>query len=105
MSSALQRVAAARELLARRKSRTSLIDFTTYTNERYRTADHHRVVAKALERVALGEIDRLMLLLPPRHGKSELASRRFPAFVLWLGEPSAEQRLPCFRGCSCPLFV
>lgn len=29
-----------------------------------------------------GEVDRLMLLLPPRHGKSELASRRFPAFVL-----------------------
>src|SRR5262249_41680092 len=29
-----------------------------------------------------GEIDRLMLLVPPRHGKSELASRRFPAWFL-----------------------
>ena len=29
-----------------------------------------------------GEIDRLMLLVPPRHGKSELASKRFPAFYL-----------------------
>jgi hypothetical protein len=29
-----------------------------------------------------GEIDRLMLLVPPRHGKSELASRRFPAWYL-----------------------
>jgi ABC-type bacteriocin/lantibiotic exporter with double-glycine peptidase domain len=26
--------------------------------------------------------DRLMLLVPPRHGKSELASRRFPAYYL-----------------------
>lgn len=29
-----------------------------------------------------GEVDRLMLLVSPRHGKSELASRRFPAFYL-----------------------
>src|SRR5262249_51253472 len=35
-----------------------------------------------LERVERGEIDRLMLLVPPRHGKSELASRRFPAWYL-----------------------
>lgn len=28
------------------------------------------------------EVDRLMLLVAPRHGKSELASRKFPAFVL-----------------------
>lgn len=29
-----------------------------------------------------GDIKRLMIFMPPRHGKSELASRRFPAFVL-----------------------
>lgn len=29
-----------------------------------------------------GEIDRLMLLVPPRHGKSELASKRLPAWYL-----------------------
>ena len=28
------------------------------------------------------EVDRLMLLMPPRHGKTELASRRYPAFCL-----------------------
>src|SRR6185312_5699268 len=28
------------------------------------------------------EVDRLMLLLPPRHGKSELASKRYPAWLL-----------------------
>jgi predicted phage terminase large subunit-like protein len=32
--------------------------------------------------VERGEVDRLQLLLPPRHGKSELASRRFPAWYL-----------------------
>ena len=29
-----------------------------------------------------GEIDRLMINMPPRHGKSELASRRFPAWFM-----------------------
>jgi predicted phage terminase large subunit-like protein len=42
----------------------------------------HREIAGQLERVARGEIDRLMLLVPPQHGKSELASRRFPAWFL-----------------------
>ncbi len=34
--------------------------------------------------VAAGEIDRLMLFLPPRSGKSELASRYFPAWFVGL---------------------
>ena len=42
----------------------------------------HQVIAEQLERIERREIDRLMLLVPPRHGKSELASRRFPAFYL-----------------------
>src|SRR6266511_561220 len=29
-----------------------------------------------------GDVDRLMLMVPPRHGKSELASIRFPAWCL-----------------------
>ena len=59
-----------------------LIPFTEQTFARYRTAPHHQHIANQLERVERGEIDRLMLLIPPRHGKSELASRRFPAWYL-----------------------
>lgn len=59
-----------------------MIRFSEYTNPVYRTAGHHRTIAAALERVERGEIDRLLLMLPPRHGKSELASRRFPAYAL-----------------------
>ncbi len=35
-----------------------------------------------LEAVERGEIDRLMVFMPPRHGKSEKASKRFPAWYL-----------------------
>lgn len=73
---------AARELLRRTDAAQSLIAFTEYTYSRYRTAQHHKVIAGQLERVERGEIDRLMLLVPPRHGKSELASIRMPAWFL-----------------------
>ena len=36
---------------------------------RYRTARHHKIIAEQQERVERGEIDRLMLLVPPRHGE------------------------------------
>lgn len=73
---------AATELLRRTVATTDLIAFTEFTFDRYRTANHHRIIAGQLERIERSEIDRLMLLVPPRHGKSELASKRFPAFYL-----------------------
>lgn len=40
------------------------------------------MIAEKLEAVADGKIKRLMIFMPPRHGKSELASRRFPAWFV-----------------------
>lgn len=48
----------------------------------YLPAPHHRLIAEALERVARGEILRLAISMPPQHGKSELASRIFPAWFM-----------------------
>ena len=45
-------------------------------------AEHHRLIAERLEEIESGKIDRLLICMPPRHGKSELASRRFPAWFL-----------------------
>jgi hypothetical protein len=60
----------------------TLIGFTEYRFPRYRPATHQRFIAEQLERVERGEIDRLMLLMPPRHGKSELASKSMPAWSI-----------------------
>ena len=49
---------------------------------RYRPAPHHELIATKLEAVERGDIKRLMIFMPPRHGKSELASRRFPAWFV-----------------------
>ena len=74
--------AAGLELQARRKARLGLLAFTTYTNPAYEAAPHHQLIVEKLEAVERGEIKRLMICMPPRHGKSELASRRFPAFYV-----------------------
>ena len=82
MSLQLSPAQAAQILLDRRAARRNLIAFTEHTFPRYRTGRHHERIAHELEAVERGEVDRLMLLLPPRHGKSELASKRFPAWYL-----------------------
>lgn len=84
---------AARELLARRAARRSLLDFTRYTYERFEPAAHHARIAEALERVERGECRRLMIFAPPRHTKSELSSRRFPAW--YMGRNPAKQIITC----------
>lgn len=73
---------AAAELLRRRKARRSLLEFTRYTKPDFAPAAHHAIIADALEGVAEGRISRLMIEAPPRHTKSELSSRRFPAWYL-----------------------
>jgi predicted phage terminase large subunit-like protein len=40
-------------------------------------------LAAVLQRVADGELRRLMVFMPPRHGKSELVSRLFSAYYLY----------------------
>lgn len=82
MSLQLSPQAAAVELLARRRGRERLLDFTKYTNPTYSAAPHHELIAEKLEAVERGEIKRLIICMPPRHGKSELASRRFPSFYI-----------------------
>ena len=73
---------AAEELLRRRDARKSLLPFIQYTKAGYIVGDHHRQICAALEAVERGELDRLMIFAPPRHGKSEIVSRRGPAWFL-----------------------
>lgn len=68
--------------LTKRRAKGGLVPFTEYTLARYEAAAHHHMIASKLEAVERGEIDRLMIFMPPRHGKSELVSVRFPAWFL-----------------------
>lgn len=59
-----------------------LISYAAYQWPGYRDAPHHRLIARKLEAVERGEIKRLMITMPPRHGKSMLTSEFFPAWYL-----------------------
>lgn len=67
---------------ARRLARSSMLTFTKYTNDEYRPNWHHRILCDYLDKFVSGEIRRLMVFMPPRHGKSELVSRRLPAYLM-----------------------
>lgn len=43
---------------------------------------HHTALIQLLQKLADREIMRLVVMMPPRHGKSELVSRLFPAWIL-----------------------
>jgi len=43
---------------------------------------HHKIMASAFERVAAGELKRLIINMPPRHTKSEFASYLLPSWFL-----------------------
>lgn len=70
------------EKLKQEKARRSMIGFTKYTMPDYDINWHHEQLGKKLDELASGKIKRLMVFMPPRHGKSELVSRRFPAYIL-----------------------
>lgn len=52
------------------------------SNYQYQIPDHIQLLNEKLMDVAFGDIKRLMIFLPPRHGKSWLVSQFFPAWYL-----------------------
>jgi hypothetical protein len=84
LDSARQRAEAtlARRMMPEGLDLAGEFDFAAFTLPRYRASEVHRLVCAQLERVERREIDRLMLLMPPRHGKSELASKSYPAWCI-----------------------
>ena len=63
-------------------ARQSLLDFICYLNPDYEVNWHHRVICEHYERWAFGDIDRMMLFMPPQNGKSMIVSGYGPAWVL-----------------------
>lgn len=54
---------------------------------------HHQLICEKLEAVNRGEVKRLMIFMPPRHGKSMLASEFFPAW--FLGQNPKKEIISC----------
>jgi hypothetical protein len=65
-----------------KKCQESLIAFCKHIDPTYIVATHHRRLAELLTDIAYGRKDRIVVSIPPRHGKSHLVSTLFPAWFL-----------------------
>ena len=63
-------------------ARGNFMDFTHMAWPAFIGGRHHGIMAKAFERVASGDLKRLIINMPPRHTKSEFASFLFPAWFM-----------------------
>ena len=68
----------------RAAARDSLTAFAALMHHKFEPVWHHRLIARAMERVASGdpEWSRLLISLPPRHGKTLLVSAMFPPWYM-----------------------
>ncbi len=64
------------------KAQNQFSRFVQYTKTDYDFQWFHVIVCNALQKLYDGDIKKLMIFMPPQHGKSELSSRRFPAYAL-----------------------
>ena len=70
------------ELRGRRTMQDKFIGFVNEVWPTFIAGRHHAKMADAFERVARGELKRLIINMPPRHTKSEFASYLLPAWFL-----------------------
>lgn len=64
------------------KSRRHFKPYCRYMDRNYLTPSHISYLINKLEAVERGDLRRLMVFMPPREGKSETISRKFPAWYL-----------------------
>ena len=62
-------------------ARRNFADFVNYVMPTYDMRWFHKIICDKLESFAKGDIKKLMLFVPPQHGKSQLSTRLFPAYL------------------------
>ena len=70
------------QVKSKEESQKEFIPFVRAMWSEFIGGEHHEIMAEAFEKVANGELKRLIINMPPRHTKSEFASYLFPAWFL-----------------------
>jgi predicted phage terminase large subunit-like protein len=66
----------------REGAQSNFIDFVKMMWPEFIMGRHHKTIADVFDRVAAGELKRVIINLAPRHSKSEMSSYLFPAWFL-----------------------
>ena len=64
------------------KAQESFLNFTKHIWPEFIEGEHHKIIADKFDKLAKGEIKRLIVNMPPRHTKSEFASTLLPAWMI-----------------------
>ena len=62
--------------------RDDFLSFVKYMWPEFIEGEHHKIMAEKFNRVASGELKRLIINMAPRHTKSEFASNFLPAWMI-----------------------
>jgi predicted phage terminase large subunit-like protein len=73
---------AALESAVRESARANLIECSKVLKGGFQVGRHTQILAAHLHYAMTGQIKRLIVTMPPRHGKSLLVSQIFPCFIL-----------------------
>ena len=71
-----------KKLLTREQAQEKFMPYVKHVYDGFIEGTHHRIIAEKLERIANGELKRLIVNMPPRHSKSEFASYLMPSWFL-----------------------
>lgn len=69
------------ELVLREMARRNYLDFVKYTMPSYQATKVHTEYANILNLFAQAIIKKLIITMPPQHGKTELSTRKLPPFM------------------------
>jgi len=89
--------------LLQRASRVHFLNFARYIQPKMDVEPFHKVIYEVLNMFAHGKIKKLMITVPPQHGKSEASSRKLPAYMLGIN-PDLKIAIGSYEGTTAQGF-
>lgn len=91
------------KIMLREKRQNSLLSFTYATMSTFQPAIFHKQYYNILTQFAKKEFKKLMVFMPPQHGKSEGSTRRLPSFLLGRN-PDTKVAIVCYSASKARKF-
>mgnify|MGYP003131863522 FL=1 len=63
-------------------AKDNFMEYVMHVYDGFIVGRHHKIISEKLERIASGDLKRLIVNMPPRHSKSEFASYLMPSWFL-----------------------
>ena len=72
----------AKEIAQAESSQNDFMEYTKTVWPEFINGRHHKIMAEKFNRIATGELKRLIVNMPPRHTKSEFGSYLLPSWLM-----------------------